>query len=125
MKDIYRPGTIVCAHYKTFKGESQPGVFLVLYDEALDSQHHFKENIVALKCTTSSAIVGNYTVALNDGNNPKIERDTIVACSKIHTLDKSQVFKEVCVLHPVTFRTVYKTYKRFISEVEREMEDYL
>jgi hypothetical protein len=125
MNHIYRPGTIVCARYKTFSGKMQPGVFLVLYDEALDSHHQYKENILVLKCTTSDSIIGNYTVSLNDGNNPFLERDTIVACSKAHTLCKNQVFKELGVIAPVTYRSVYKVFKKFMSEIEREMEDYL
>lgn len=123
--NIYRPGTLVCAKYLDFEGVSQNGVFLVVYDEALDSHHQFKNNITALKCTTSSAIIGNYTVALNDGNNPDIERDTIVACSKVHTIDKSQIFKTICTIHPITYKNIYKVYKRYISETEREMEDYI
>ena len=123
--NIFIPGTIVCANYRNFKGELQPGVFLVVYDEALDSHHQFKNNVTALKCTTSDSIIGNYTVTLNDGNNPDIERDTIVACSKIHTLDKSQIFKTICTVHPVTYRSIYKVYKKYINEIEREMEDYI
>lgn len=125
MDNIYRPGTLVCVNYKDFKGKIQPGVFLVIYDEALDSHHQFKNNVTALKCTTSSSIIGNYTVALNDGNNPDLERDTIVACSKVHTLDKSQIFKTICTIHPVTYRSVYKVYKKYMNEIEREMEDYI
>jgi len=123
--DLFKAGTLVCANYRNFKGELKPGVFLVIYDEALDSQHQFKNNICALKCTTSSSIIGNYTVTLSDGNNPDVERDTIVACSKIHTLDKSQIFRTICVIHPVTFKSVYKVYKKFNNEILREMEDYL
>lgn len=125
MNEIYRPGTLVCARYKTFDGKLQPGVFLILYDEALDSHHQFKENVTALKCTTSDSIIGNYTVTLNDGNNSFVERDTIVACSKLHTLDKKQIFKTLGTIHSSTYRSVYKVYKRFINEIEREMEDYL
>ena len=125
MNPIYRPGTLVCATYKEFDGKQQPGVFVILYDEALDSNHRFKDNVVALKCTTSMSIVGNYTVTLTDGNNPTIERPTIASCSKPITLKKSNIFKVICTLHPVTYRTVYKTYKKFAGEIDRQMEDYL
>jgi len=125
MDSIYRPGTLLCANYKDFNGKLQPGVFLVIYDEALDAHHQFKNNITVLKCTTSDAIIGNYTVTLNDGNNPDIERDTIVACSKLHTLDKTQIFKVICTVHPYTYKQVYKVYRRYVREVEREMEDYI
>ena len=37
MDSIYRPGTLLCANYKDFNGKLQPGVFLVIYDEALDA----------------------------------------------------------------------------------------
>jgi len=122
---IFRPGTLVCANYRDFKGKLVPGVFLIVYDEALDSHHQFKNNVSALKCTTSDAIIGNYTVTLNDGNNPSVERDTIVACSKMHTIDKVQIFKVICTIHPTTYRNIYKVYKKFTNEVEREMEDYI
>lgn len=125
METIFRPGTLVAARYKKFDGSTQPGVFLILYDEALDSHHQFKDNVTALKCTTSDSIIGNYTVTLNDGNNNFLERDTVVACSKVHTLNKSQIFKVIGIINPITYTTVYKVYKRFVNEIEREMEDYL
>ena len=123
--EIYPAGTIVCANYKQFKGEVKPGVFVILYDEALDSAHSHKNNVMALKCTTHEDMVSNYSMSPNDGNHDFMSKETVVACSKIHTLGKNQIFKTLGVVHPTTYKLLYKTCKKFMKELERQVEDYL
>lgn len=125
MYNIYKPGTIVCANYTDFNGETRAGVFLVVYDEALDSNHNHKNNLLVLKVTTSHTMVSNYAVSLADGNNDFLDRDCMVICSKLHTINKEEVYKVPGTLKPYTFRVVYKQFRKFISELERQMEDYI
>lgn len=125
MTHVLRPGTILCASYTDFQGNKQVGIFCVLYDEQLDSSNNFKGNIVALKVTTSYNMIVNYCVPLNDGRNDFFDKDCIALCSKVHTMEKEQVYKILGTLHPYTLRQVYKVYRRFVTELERQMEDYI
>lgn len=92
------PGTIVKSHYgKMTNGRSTVddiGIFCVIYDEGLDKTIHHKQNIVALKITTSLEAIGTYSVFLKaKGRNSFLERDSFCQCSKLHTLNKaSQVY---------------------------------
>ena len=125
MLGVLKPGSIVCASYGDFEGNKQVGIFCVLYDEQLDSTNTFKNNVVALKVSTSYNMITNYCVPLNDGKNPFFDKDCMALCSKVHLLDKDQIYKQLGVLHPYTLRQVYKVYRRFETELERQMEDYI
>jgi mRNA-degrading endonuclease toxin of MazEF toxin-antitoxin module len=124
MSKIYNPGTVVLATYNTFSGEVAHGLFLVLYDEALDPRHNFKENITVVKISTSYDMLTNYCVPLRDGNT-FFDKDCMALCSKVQTFHKDQVYKSLGVLSPRSFREVYKVYKKFISELERGLVDNL
>lgn len=121
MNQIYKPGTLVTALYKSFDGKALPGIFLVVYDEALDSHHIHDNNVVAFKCTTSHAVVGNYTVALDPEEVPGLENMSIAACSKLQTLDKLKIGKVICELPKSVYTKVYKEYESFITEMNRQM----
>lgn len=126
MVGVLEPGSVVLAHYCDFTGEKKQGVFLVLYDEQLDSLHSYKGNVTALKVTTSLRMSSNYNVCISDGRNEFLDKDCFALCSKVHTLSKSdQIYKRVGVIHPATLRQVYKVYRRYEMELERQMEDYL
>ena len=125
MSNILEPGTLICASYKTFDGTKKPGIFFVLYDEALDSSHIHTNNVVCFKCTTSHAVVGNYTVALDPEFITFLENPTIAACSKLQTLDKKQIFKVLGRVDDITFKKVYKEYEMFTQEVCRQMRSGL
>ena len=68
-----------------------------MYDEALDSHHIHDNNVVAFKCTTSHAVVGNYTVALDPEEVPGLENMSIAACSKLQTR-QTKIGKVICEL---------------------------
>lgn len=125
MNNLLKPGTIVTANYADFEGKKRVGIFCILYDEQLDSSNHFKGNVIGLKVTTSYNMITNYCVPLTDGRNDFIEKDCMVLCSKVHTLEKEQIYKILGNIHPHTLRQVYKCYRRFETELERQMEDYI
>lgn len=122
MNQIYKPGTLVTALYKSFDGTKLPGIFLVLYDESLDPRHNFDCNVVGVKCTTSHAVVGNYTIALEPEEIPGLENASIAACSKLQTLDKSKIGKVICQLPSHVYTKFYKEYTDFANEVDRQMK---
>lgn len=125
MKSLMKPGTIVCANYTDFSGSICQGIFLVLYDEQLDFSNNFKGNVIALKVSTQFHMITNYCVPLTDGHNSFFDKECMALCSKVHTLDKEQVYKVLGVIHPHTLRQVYKVYRRFEAELERQLEDYI
>jgi len=125
MNNIFEPGTLVCASYKTFDGSKKPGIFFIVYDEALDASHIHTNNVLCFKCTTSHSVVGNYTVALDPEFVTFLENPTIAACSKLHTLEKKQIFKVLGKVDEITFRKVYKEYERFNQETCRQMRSEL
>lgn len=125
MQSLLKPGTVVCANYTDFLGNKTVGIFLVLYDEQLDSSHTYKGNVMALKVTTSLNMCTNYCVCLKDGRNDFLEQDCFALCSKTNILEKDQIYKILGSLHPYTLRQVYKVYRRYETEVERQMEDYI
>jgi hypothetical protein len=126
MLSLLKPGTIVCANYADFQGNKLVGLFLVLYDEQIDASHNYKGNITAVKVTTSLNMCSNYCVCLKEeGVNDFLDKDCFALCSKVITLDKEQVYKVLGCLHPRTLRQVYKCYRRYETEVERQLEDYI
>ena len=125
MQSLLKPGTVVCANYNDFLGNKTVGIFLILYDEQLDSSHTYKGNVTALKVTTSLNLCTNYCACLTDGKNDFLDRDCFALCSKVITLDKEQIYKVLGTIHPYTLRQVYKVYRRYEMELERQMEDYI
>lgn len=121
---LLRPGSIVCAHYNAFQGDDRVGLFCILYDEQLDSSNNYKNNVVALKVTTNLRMANTYVVSANDGRNDFFEQDCLVCCSKVHIIDKEQIYKIVGTLHSSTLKNVYKVYRQFEREIERQVEDY-
>ena len=126
MSKVIVPGTIVCANFVEFDGKTSVGLFYVLYDEASDSNNFHKDNIVGLKITSTSPAISNYMVDLkHHGSNSFIEKQCYVMCSKIHTLDKSQIYKVLGEVGYSTYKAVYKTYNKFLFELNRQVDDYL
>ena len=125
MNNLLKPGTIVTANYADFEGKKRLGIFCIIYDEQIDSSNNFKGNCIALKISTSYNMVTNYSVPLTDGRNTFLDKDCMALCSKLHTLEKKQVCKVLGSLHPYTLRQVYKCFRRFETELERQMEDYI
>lgn len=122
--EILKPGTVVCAHYNAFKGDDRVGVFCVLYDEQLDSSNNYKGNIVALKVTSQNKMISNYCVPIRSDVDKFFEQDCIVLCSKIHVIEKEQCYKKIGNLSSQTLRQVYRMYRQFERELERQVEDY-
>lgn len=118
---IYKSGTIIIANYINFKGENKKGVFMVIYDEAFDNDNSNAMNIQAIKITTQLSMVGNYVCNLRNEDSLFLNQDCLASCSKIHTLHKNQVVKQVGVLGKDTYKKVYGTFRKFLNEVDRQM----
>lgn len=122
---VFTPGTIVCANYRDFNGVERVGIFCIIYDEQLDPSMNYKKNVLGVKVTTSLGLCTNYCVALNDGFNNFFDKDCLALCSKPHVLEKEACYKVIGVLSRTTFKKVYKEYKQFERELERQMLDYI
>lgn len=118
------PGTIVCASYCDFDNEKRVGLFLVLYDEQLDSNVFSKKNVVCIKLSTQTTLVSNYSVKIDMRKNDFLDKNCIACCSKIHLLHKeSNVYKILGHLDATTCKNVFKSYFKFVSETQRQFID--
>ena len=120
------PGTIVCSNFNNFNGEKTVGLFVILYDEQLDTTVTDSKNVIALKLSTKNTCISNYVVNINRELNDFLDDDCIVCCGKLHTLHKrEQVYKVLGRLNPITFKMVYKVYQKFSQEINRQMINIL
>lgn len=118
---VYKSGTIIIANYVTFKGETKQGVFMVMYDEALDNVTDSVMNVTAIKITTQLSMVGNYTVNLKNEDSDFFKHESLASCSKIHTLHKNQIVGVIGILGEKTYKKVYTGVRKFINEIDRQM----
>ena len=116
-----KPGTVVICDYINFKGETKRGLFIVLYDEQYDISNDGTMNFLAIKITTQLNMVGNYTVNLNVEENPFFNNPCLASCSKLHTLHKHQIKHTLGCLSSNSFKKVYITTSKFLSEINRQM----
>lgn len=116
-----KSGTVVICNYINFKGEIKKGLFVVLSDELFDNQNNDNNNFTAVKVTTQFDMVGNYAVNLNIEENNFFNQPCLASCSKIHTLHKNQIDGILGKLSENTFKKVYISVSKFISEVNRQM----
>lgn len=118
---VYKSGTIIIANYVTFKGETKQGVFMVMYDEALDNVTDSVMNVTAIKITTQLSMVGNYTVNLKNEDSDFFKHESLASCSKIHTLHKNQIVGVIGILGEKTYKKVYTGIRKFLNEIDRQM----
>ena len=116
-----KAGTVVICDYINFSGETKRGLFLVLYDEQYDISNEGTMNFTAIKITTQLDMVGNYTVNLNTEENPFFKAPCLASCSKIHTLHKHQIKYTLGKLSANTFKKVFITTSKFLTEINRQM----
>lgn len=116
-----KSGTVVICDYINFKGEPKCGLFVVLYDEQYDVTNYGTMNFTAIKLTTQLDMVGNYTVNVNTEENSFLNSSCLASCSKLHTLHKHQIKRTLGKLSPNTFKKVYITTHKFLSEINRQM----
>lgn len=118
---VYKSGTIIIANYVNFKGEQKQGVFMVLYDEALDNTTDSVMNVSCIKITTQLSMVGNYAVNLKNEDSDFFKHESLASCSKIHTIHKNQISGVIGVLGEKTYKKVYSGFRKFVNELDRQM----
>lgn len=116
-----KSGSVVICNYINFKGEIKKGLFVVLEDELFDNKTETTSNFTAIKITTQLDMVGNYTVNLNIQENSFFNQPCLACCSKIHTLHKNQIDGILGQLSQNTFKKIYVSVSKFLSEVNRQM----
>lgn len=118
---VYKSGTVVIANYVTFKGETKQGIFMILYDEALDNTIDSVMNLTAIKITTKLSMVGNYAVHLENEDCDFFKHESLASCSKIHTIHKNQIVAVIGILGEKTYKKVYTGFRKFLNEIDRQM----
>lgn len=115
-------GTVVCSNYNTFDGEQKVGLFLILYDEQNDNSLIDDKNVVALKISTKSTCIPNYSVPIDTQLNNFVDNNCIICCSKVHTLHKKQqIYKVLGRLHPATYHKAFKVFMRFNNALTSQL----
>ena len=118
------PGTIVCSTYNDFNNVQQTGLFCVLYDEQLDDNVYTRKNVLACKVSTQTTLSSNYSVHVTMDKNQFLDKPCIICCSKLHVLHKERnIYKVIGKLDVCTVKTIYKIYKRFVDNTERQLLD--
>lgn len=120
----YEVGTVVIAKYTNFEGKRVTGLFLIIYSENNDIMTPNKKNYTALK-VTSQLLDSSYVSKLNCNVVEFLDKDCYVACSKVHTLSYSEIIKSLGKLDAYKIMCVYRTYKRYQNELERQMLDII
>lgn len=114
-------GTIICSHYSNFDGVRCDGIFMVIYDEQKDNYNMDKKNILALKVSTQQTCITNYSVNINAEKNSFLNQPCIVCCNKIHTLHKQkEIYKVLGKLDTGTYKRVYKTLNKVLTEIANQ-----
>lgn len=118
------PGSVVLSEYSDFDGNRQNGIFLIIYDEQLDTSLIHNKNVIALKLSTQNTLVNNYVVPINNDINNFLDKPCLVCCSKLHILNKTkEIYRYLGQLDNYTYKRVVKTYSKFAREVERQVLD--
>jgi len=114
-------GSVVLAGYNDFTGNRKAALFLILYDEQFDSDVPENKNVYALKLTTQSTLLSNYIVRINMRENSFLNSPSLVCCSKPHILHKvHNIYNVLGVLDSRTMKNVYRMYKKFANEIDRQ-----
>lgn len=116
-----RAGTIVICEYINFTGEKHKGLFMVLCDENNDNSNEGHVNFTAIKITSNLDMIGNYTVYLDNEENPFFDKPCLASCGKIHTLHKNQIKYVLGTLSANSFKKVFSTTCKFLFEIARQM----
>lgn len=122
----FKVGDVVCATYSGFDNVKHTGIFLIVYDEQNDSNVIEKFNVVAMKISSQTTVAGNYVLNVDRKKNDWFTGQSIILWSKLHTLDKrTNIYKKLGSFDSNTMLKVFKVYKRFVSEQERQMLEVL
>lgn len=118
------PGTVVCAKYEDFDGKQRVGLFVVLYDEQLDTNTDHCKNTICCKLSTQTTLVSTYSARIDLNYNSFLETPCIACCSKIHVLHKeTNIYKVLGKLSPGTMKLITKMYVKFMNETQRQLLD--
>lgn len=123
---LLEPGTIVCSHYSNFDGTRCDGVFMIIYDEQSDMYNIDKKNVLAIKVSTKSTCITNYSVPVSIEKNSFLNENCIACCNKIHTLHKTkEVYRVLGKLDSGTYKRIFKTVYKVLNEIARQNVEVL
>jgi len=120
-----RPGSVVLVDYADLNGNICKGIFLVLYDEAIDNLTQLGNNVIALKITTSINQISSYYVALDLEKDTFFDRQCYVVCNRPNTLNKSQIRAYMGTIQKRELLKVYRLFQKYNANVEQQILDSL
>ena len=109
--------TVVKADYNNIKGQNVSGLFLIIYNEAMDDTISYVKNVVGFKLTTRAAFMNRYYYRLKKKHNAFLHEDSWVQCSRPYVLD----IDKCEYLGTIAFSAsmgIYKRLKEFLKEAD-------
>lgn len=108
-------GDIVVANHYDLFNHYKLALFLIIYDEELDDTTNHCINVTALRITSKhNSICYNVPIDLKVKSN--------ILCSKLYTLNKSQIIKTVG--HIDNLKDVTKELNKYYKEMIRQCTSY-
>jgi len=118
------PMSVVLAEYKNLQGAVTTGLFLVIYNEDLDSEEYNCKNCVGLKITSQDIYANKYRYKLFKDKCTFLERDSFVYCNKPTTLLLSNC--KVLGFIPKCFGVeIYNRWLDFITASQHQISQSL
>ena len=118
---INKAGDVVLVRYSNMNGTAASGIFLIVYDEAVDNGTQHGNNICALKITTSTSSISSYYTQLDLGKDTFFDKQCWVVCNKLNIFNKTQITKKLGRIDKVELLKVYNQYKDFSNQIEKQM----
>lgn len=128
----YNVGDIIYAHSYSMKYDPQKPIsednfpeitklFLIIYAENLDDSIDSSRNYLVLKLTSNMEDIRKYSYIYPLSKNNFLDKQGLVKCNKIHTIDISQIKGSVGTLDSESLKEVYKLYRSFQNKIEEQL----
>ena len=118
----YEAGQVVLVKYLSFTKEVVNGLFLILYCENADISTSNRKNYTVVKLTTQ-LVDTTYTVKISNKYNTFLDKNCYASCSVIQTFNDDQIIRELGKIDKNTLMKVYRSYRGFQFELERQFLD--
>lgn len=120
LKGICNHFDIVTAPYVDFNGNSDIGLFLIVYKESLDSSVPNPKNAIGLKITSKNTYSSRYKVLVTQASCPKLNTDSYIYINHPYTLSVNNCV-HVCKLPAELYRQVALKLSMYISNLNSQL----
>lgn len=116
---IFTPGDLISADYVDMHGTKTTGLFVIIYNEALDTDVETRLNLTCLKVTSNVKYYDKYCFTLSQ-RFYGLSTVSIVRANKIFTIKTSSVNKFYISLSERDFHHVSKKLSEYFEQVIKQ-----